>query len=317
MGMADAQLSWALMSQLRDGSGPQIPTDFLIQLVGEEEVEEGEEGFHVVREPVEVCCHRLVLALVSPVLRNLLYRQDNPVDILRLGGVSLAALTAVLAHVYSSPTGWQEELSQAHRSQVLYMARQYQIAGLEEAVEEGEGSNTSAGEEEKLLKANHSQTLDEKEDFEEIEATALEAFETISVSSTDLLSDADIAEIPLDLYDNDNTEVDSDEYEEPEVDNVEEDEEEECGNCGCVACKDGQVIGSTLQLGGRLGCQVSVANCVASYWGSGRRAQRGQVTRVDSLSTVTVHWVDGSDTQFNVHFTERPETDSVLCFHCR
>ena len=43
--------------QLRDGSGPQIPTDFLIQLVGEEEVEEGEEGFHVVREPVEVGCH--------------------------------------------------------------------------------------------------------------------------------------------------------------------------------------------------------------------------------------------------------------------
>ena len=73
--MADPQLSWALMSQvrlvaaavnydylpfqLRDGSGPQIPTDFLIQLVGEEEeVEEGEEGgFHVVREPVEVGSH--------------------------------------------------------------------------------------------------------------------------------------------------------------------------------------------------------------------------------------------------------------------
>ena len=43
--------------QLRDGSAPQIPTDFLIQLVGEEEVEEGEEGFHVVREPVEVGSH--------------------------------------------------------------------------------------------------------------------------------------------------------------------------------------------------------------------------------------------------------------------
>ena len=85
VGMADAQLSWALMSQvrlvagdvnydylpfqLRDGSGPQIPTDFLIQLVGEEEVEEGEEGFHVVREPVEVvedlsCSHSLLCNLL-------------------------------------------------------------------------------------------------------------------------------------------------------------------------------------------------------------------------------------------------------------
>ena len=120
------------------------------------------------------------------------------------------------------------------------MARQYQIVGLAEAVVEGEGSNNIAGEEEELVEANDSQTLDEKEDFEEVEATALEAFETISVSSTDLLSDADIAEIPLDLDNEDHTEVDSDEYEEPEVDDVEEDEEE-CDNCGCVACKDGQV----------------------------------------------------------------------------
>ena len=118
------------------------------------------------------------------------------------------------------------------------MARQYQIAGLAEAVLEG--SNTIAGEEEKLIEANDSQTLDEKEDFEEVEETALEAFETISVSSTDLLSDADIAEIPLDIDDDANTEVDSDEYEEPEFDDVKE-EEEECVNCGCVACKDGQV----------------------------------------------------------------------------
>ena len=124
--------------------------------------------------------------------------------------------------------------------QVLYMARQYQIAGLAEAVVEGEGSNNIAGEEEKLMEANDCQTLDAKEDFEEVEATALEAFETISDSSTDLLSDTDIAEIPLDLDDDADTEVDSDEFEEPEVDDVEEDEEE-CGNCGCVACKDGQV----------------------------------------------------------------------------
>ena len=71
--MADPQLSWTRISQvrfvagavnydylpfqLRDGSGPQIPTDFLIQLVGEEEVEEGEGGFHVLREPVEVGSH--------------------------------------------------------------------------------------------------------------------------------------------------------------------------------------------------------------------------------------------------------------------
>ena len=104
------------------------------------------------------------------------------------------------------------------------MARQYQIAGLAEAVVEG--SNNIAGEEEKLMEENDCQTLDEKEDFEEVEATALEAFETISVrstdlfenisdSSTDLLSEAEIAEIPLDIDDDADTEVDSDEFEEP------------------------------------------------------------------------------------------------------
>ena len=126
--------------------------------------------------------------------------------------------------------------------QVLYMARQYQIAGLAEALVEWEGGNIISGQEEELVKANDSQIFDEKEDFEEVEATALEAFETISVSSNDLLSvsDVDIAEIPLDLDNDADTEVDSDECEEPEVDDVEEDEEE-CDNCGCVACKDGQV----------------------------------------------------------------------------
>jgi len=63
--------------------------------------------------------------------------------------------------------------------------------------------------------------------------------------------------------------------------------------------------------------QVAVANCVTSYWGNGYRAQRGEVTKIDSTDRVTVQWVDGSESQFNVHPTERPETDSVLCFHCR
>jgi len=100
-------------------------------------------------------------------------------------------------------------------------------------------------------------------------------------------------------------------------DMVEAEEERLCENCNCIACKDGEVIASTLEFGGRLGCKVAVANCVTSYWGNGYRAQRGEVAKIDSTDRVTVQWVDGSESQFNVHPTERPETDTVLCFHCR
>ena len=77
-----------------------------------------------------------------------------------------------------------------------------------------------------------------------------------------------------------------------------------------------------------------MANCVTSYWGNGYRAQRGevcndfivasypskktkplacarhsvfifvfQVTKIESTDRVTVQWVDGSESQFNVHPT--------------
>ena len=78
--------------QLKETEGSDIPTDLTIQLVGEEVEarEEGEEGFEVVQEPMEVTIHpstllhlqvgvhRLVLALVSPVLRLQLYTSPLP-----------------------------------------------------------------------------------------------------------------------------------------------------------------------------------------------------------------------------------------------
>merc|ERR1712240_186711 len=63
--------------------------------------------------------------------------------------------------------------------------------------------------------------------------------------------------------------------------------------------------------------EVAVANCVTSYWGNKFRAQQGKVSKIDCLDRVTVRWVDGSESQFNVHPTDRPDTDTVLCFHCR
>jgi len=121
-----------------------------------------------------------------------------------------------------------------------------------------------------------------------------------------------VEDISNEVADDNSCTLDADEDED-----MAEAEEAMCENCGCIACKDGEVIASTLEFEGRLGCQVAVANCVTSYWGNGYRAQRGEVTKIESTDRVKVQWVDGSESQFNVHPTERPETDTVLCFHCR
>jgi len=294
---------------------------------------EGEEGFQVVREPIEVGVHRLVLALVSPPLRKILYSEDN-IRCLTLDGVALPALQAVLGHVYGQRVDWHS-LTTVHLEQVSRIAKEYEIIGLtpvltemyalemekEEQRMELEGSNEEKEElkEEEEERKDYEDLDDEELEIRESEEeTALEMFDPISVGITECLSDAEIDAIPLVEEDEQSKKIGNDEEEILDTEGEELSEnEEECINCGCLACRDGQVIGSTLQLGGKLGCQVAVANCVSSYWGSGYRAQRGEVTKLDSLSTVSVRWVDGSESQYNVYFTEHPDTDSVLCFHCR
>jgi len=307
------------MSKLVDNTMPRIPTDFTIHLV-DEEAGEWEEGFQVVREPVQVEAHRMVLALVSPVLHALLYNNDQPPSTITLE-CSSGALAAVLAHIYGRELEWAR-LTPTERDQVVSLGRQYQIVGLLEA---------AAVAEEELLDELFAVSLQTKLlSFEEEKTTTIPSdgqSDNVVESPTNDMTDSSVQldnassrKVSISLVEDINNEaaennsctLDTDEDED-----MTEADEATCENCDCIACKDGEVIASTLEFGGRLGCQVAVANCVTSYWGNGYRAQRGEVTKIDSTDRVTVQWVDGSESQFNVHPTERPETDSVLCFHCR
>jgi len=329
------------MSKLVDDTLPRIPTDFTIYLV-DEESGEWEEGFQVVREPVQVEAHRMVLALVSPVLHSLLYKNDQSPSFITLE-CSSGALAAVLAHIYGRQLEWAR-LTPTERDQVVSLGRQYQIVGLLEAVAVAEEERLdelfTVSLQTRLLSSEEEKTttisLADQSD------NVIERMQSPTNEKTDSsvqLDNSSSRKVPISLTEDLNNEaaeknsyiLDTDEDEDmTEVD------EAACENCDCIACKDGEVIASTLEFGGRLGCQVgkvnlknttcfilnsnsevAVANCVTSYWGNGYRAQRGEVTKIDSTDRVTVQWVDGSESQFNVHPTERPETDSVLCFHCR
>jgi len=91
--------------------------------------------------------------------------------------------------------------------------------------------------------------------------------------------------------------------------------QDQCSNCCSIPCKDGFMIVNTNQIHNE-DCQVMVANYDKNYWGSGFRAQRGEVKLLESPERVTVRWVDGSLSQYNVHHSQHPESDSVLCFNC-
>jgi len=356
------------MTKLVDDSLPLIPTDLTIHLVEEDEEDEG--GFQVVREPLQVEVHRLVLALVSPVLRTLLYNHPQPPSITL--ACSSGALRAVLDHVYGRQMDWAR-LSSGERDQVAALGKQYQIEGLLESIRLAE---------EDLLDNLFENYLEENYLVENyLEEDYLDNLFATSLQSSLLSTEPDIldnfcatsqqtsnlflsppekkattaevesrvkeeSEFPANYTSNiaaamkehitqdghkDTVDTDQDD----EMVEGEEKEEEVCRNCGCLACLDGEVIASTLDFGGRLGCQaaenlnnttcfilnskteVAVANCVTSYWGNRFRAQQGKVSKIDCLDRVTVRWVDGSESQFNVHPTDRPDTDTVLCFHCR
>jgi len=335
------------MTKLVDDSLPLIPTDLTIHLeeeveVEDEEDEEGEEGFQVVREPLQVEVHRLVLALVSPVLRTLLYNHPQPASITM--ACSSGALRAVLDHVYGKQMDWAGLLS-GERDQVAALGKQYQIEGLLETIRLAE---------EDLLDNLFAISL--QSSLLSTEPDILDNFCATSQQTSNLLSPSgekatiaevesrvtEESEIPANYnsamkeritQDGHKDTVDTDQ--DDEMVEGEEKEEEVCKNCECLACLDGEVIASTLDFGGKLGCQatenlnnttcfilnsiteVAVANCVTSYWGNRFRAQQGKVSKIDCLDRVTVRWVDGTESQFNVHPTDRPDTDSVLCFHCR
>jgi len=336
--MSSSSLTWSLMSKLVDDTWPRIPTDFTIHLV-DEEAGEWEEGFQVLREPVQVEAHRMVLALVSPVLHALLYNNYQPPSSITLE-CSPGSLTAVLAHIYSRQLEWAK-LTPTERDQVVSLGRQYQIVGLLEAAavaeEELLDELFAVSLQTKLLSSEEEKTttipLDGQSD------NVMKSLTNDTADSSVQLDNASSRKVSISLVENINNEaaennictLDTDEDED-----MTEADEATCENCDCIACKDGEVIASTLEFGGRLGCQVgkvnlknttcfilnsnsevAVANCVTSYWGTGHRAQRGKVTKIDSTDRVTVRWVDGSKSQFNVHPTERPDTDTVLCFHCR
>merc|ERR1719481_756316 len=88
-----------------------------------------------------------------------------------------------------------------------------------------------------------------------------------------------------------------------------------CSNCKSSPCQDGSMIVDTQDMD--IGTKVAVPNCCKSYWGEGFRSQHGKVVKIDSLNMVTVHWVDGSESQYNLYRSQHPETDSVLSFNCR
>jgi len=347
-------LSWSLVSQLMDPTDPCIPpTDMTFHLEEEEDTEEDEEeGFHLVRGAVQVPAHSLVLSLVSPVFRHMLYG-DNPVSSVHLVGVSLPALRALISHIYGCQVDWTS-LTTTQIQQVWQMGNQYEIVGLKEAKTE-HTLELSDGEQEQQYEQAlamfdtvsvsstesfyDEDTVEDMENMEENIAVEKEEkgktlvmFDDVSVNSPGSFYDKNIETVPVEemekleensLFEEEENYEDYEEKYEEAYESVyrdggdEEIVEMKCSNCDCVACRDGQVICSTLEFGGRLGCQVAVANCVRSYWGNGYRAQRGEVTKLDSPSTVTVRWVDGSESQYNVYITENPETDTVLCFHCR
>jgi len=349
--MSSSPLSWSLMSKLVDESFPRIPTDLTIHLVDEDILlvdDEGdwEEGFQVVREPIQVEAHRIVLALVSPVLRALLY-SDQPPSSITLE-CSSGALAAVLDHSYGRQLEWAR-LTPTERDQVVSLGRQYQIVGLLEAVAVAEEDlldglfavslETSLFSEEKTTTTSPVNNSEYNNDNYSVVDVSLQKILTgksddvivrvselpstagsTTDSSVHQLDNSSSRKVSILLVEEDmNKEAAEDNsctLDTDEDEDMAEAEEAMCENCNCIVCKDGEVIASTLEFGGRLGCQVAVANCVTSYWGNGYRAQRGEVTKIDSTDRVTVHWVDGSESQFNVHPTERPETDTVLCFHC-
>merc|ERR1712130_1063965 len=94
--------------------------------------EEWEDDFQVVKEPLQVEAHRMVLALVSPVLRALLYNNDQSPSFITLE-CSSTALAAVLAHIYGRQLDWAK-LTPIERDEVVSLEKQYQIVGLLEAV---------------------------------------------------------------------------------------------------------------------------------------------------------------------------------------
>jgi len=349
--MSSSPLSWSLMSKLVDDTFPRIPTDLTIHLVDEEihlvdEEGEWEEGFQVVREPIQVEAHKMVLALVSPVLRALLY-SDQPPSSITLE-CSSGALAAVLAHIYGRQLEWAR-LTPTERDQVVSLGRQYQIVGLLEAVAVAEEDlldelfavslETSLLSEEKTMTTSPVNNSEYNNNYNDVDISLQKSLtgksddviervselpshaDSTTDSSVHQLDNSSSRKVSILLVEEDiNNEAAEDNsctLDTDEDEDMAEAEEALCENCNCIACKDGEVIASTLEFGGRLGCQVAVANCVTSYWGNGYRAQRGEVTKIDSTDRVTVQWVDGSESQFNVHPTERPETDTVLCFHCR
>ena len=158
---------------------------------------------------------------------------------------------------------------------MVSLASRYQIAGLERAVAEVE---------EELLEQLFTDTL--QKELDEKDET-MELFETLSVGTieTDIDTDSiateeDQEEKEWETYEDLVSEEDVKEWgTNRDLDMIskaaeaaEETEGEECGNCGCEACRDGQVgvkaptqptltllqvICSTLELEGKLGCQVS------------------------------------------------------------
>jgi len=236
-----------------------------------------------VREPVQVEAHRMVLALVSPVLHSLLYKNDQSPSFITLE-CSSGALAAVLAHIYGRQLEWAR-LTPTERDQVVSLGRQYQIVGLLEAVAVAEEERLdelfTVSLQTRLLSSEEEKTttisLADQSD------NVIERMQSPTNEKTDSsvqLDNSSSRKVPISLTEDLNNEaaeknsyiLDTDEDEDmTEVD------EAACENCDCIACKDGEVIASTLEFGGRLGCQVAVANCVTSYWGNGHRAQRGKV----------------------------------------
>jgi len=241
--MSSSSLTWSLMSKLVDDTWPRIPTDFTIHLV-DEEAGEWEEGFQVLREPVQVEAHRMVLALVSPVLHALLYNNDQPPSSITLE-CSSGALTAVLAHIYGRQLEWAR-LTPTERDQVVSLGRQYQIVGLLEAAavaeEELLDELFAVSLQTKLLSSEEEKTttipLDGQSD------NVMKSLTNDTADSSVQLDNASSRKVSISLVENINNEAaenNSRTLDTDEDEDMTEADEATCENCDCIACKDGEV----------------------------------------------------------------------------
>jgi len=294
--MTATGLTWSLVTQLTDQNFG-VPTDVTFHFVDEND-------FEVVGEDDtndEVKAHRLILALVSQKFKDMFYNTSGCVsDVIVIKNVTNNVFAAMISFIYGSQSAL-ENLSLCELSELVKVAEEYGVVGVVQTVSEIIESFSVS--EENLLEAV--KTASEFEKFTEMSRMLIRhcaAFIKAAVKD-----DSEIEEFVTSLDENKSVT-------EKLLAAMTSLSPPPCSNCLASPCLDNTTIPHTEKM--VVGCQVAVKNnnC-PDRWGPGTMAQHGRVTKVPSPEMVGVRWCDGSESDYNVHLTDKKD-DPQLVYHC-